>query len=248
MKLALHGYGATGQYVVELAPQSVMAIVDRTKSSDTIASYAELTEMSETVDAIIDFSHPSLLPDLLAYGLATKTPLVIATTGFSEAELASIKDAAKEIPIFQSYNMSYGIAMVQQLLKTLVPLAGAYDIELLEKHHNQKVDAPSGTAELLLQTIQTARDVTPVYDRSQTRQKRETNEIGMHAMRGGTIFGEHEVLFAGVDELIEIKHTALSKKVFASGAIKAAEALIQKTAGLYTLETLYTQEDSHVTH
>ncbi|MCY1692262.1 hypothetical protein OVA29_18175 [Exiguobacterium sp. SL14] len=99
MKLALHGYGATGQYVVELAPQSVVAIVDRTKSSDTIASYAELTEMSETVDAIIDFSHPSLLPDLLAYGLATKTPLVIATTGFSEAELASIKDARKK---FQS--------------------------------------------------------------------------------------------------------------------------------------------------
>ena len=123
MKLALHGYGATGQYVVELAPQSVVAIVDRTKSSDTIASYAELTEMSETVDAIIDFSHPSLLPDLLAYGLATKTPLVIATTGFSEAELASIKDAAKEIPIFQSYNMSYGIAMVQQLLKTLIPVS-----------------------------------------------------------------------------------------------------------------------------
>jgi len=246
MKLAIHGYGATGHYVHELAPDAVVAVIDKTKTAERVPSYSTLAEMTESVDAIIDFSHPSLLPDLLDYGIKTKTPLVIATTGFSDAELQTIREASTQIPIFQSYNMSFGIAMMQQLLKTLVPLAGAFDIELLEKHHNQKVDAPSGTAELLLRTIQDLRNVTPVYERESTREKREANEIGMHSMRGGTIFGEHEVLFAGVDELIEIKHTALSKKVFASGAIKAAEALIQKSAGLYTLETLYTQEDSHV--
>ncbi|WP_029332623.1 4-hydroxy-tetrahydrodipicolinate reductase [Exiguobacterium oxidotolerans] len=248
MKLAIHGYGATGHYVEELAPAEVVAVIDRTKSAEKVPSYQTVSELTEEVDAIIDFSHPSLLPDLLAYGLKTKTPLVIATTGFSEAELQTIKDASAEIPIFQSYNMSFGIAMMQQLLQVLVPLASSFDIELLEKHHNQKVDAPSGTAELLLRTIQELRDVQPVYERESTREKRQASEIGMHSMRGGTIFGEHEVLFAGVDELIEIKHTALSKKVFASGAIKAAEALIQKSAGLYTLETLYSQEDSHVTN
>ena len=246
MKLAIHGYGATGHYVEELAPTDVVAVIDRTKSAEKVPSYQTLSDLTEEVDAIIDFSHPSLLPDLLAYGLKTKTPLVIATTGFTAAELQSIKDASAEIPIFQSYNMSFGIAMMQQLLQVLVPLASSFDIELLEKHHNQKVDAPSGTAELLLRTIQELRDVRPVYERESTREKRQASEIGMHSMRGGTIFGEHEVLFAGVDELIEIRHTALSKKVFASGAIKAAEALIQKSAGLYTLETLYSQEDSHV--
>ena len=154
MKLAIHGYGATGHYVHELAPDAVVAVIDKTKTADQVPSYGTLAEMTESVDAIIDFSHPSLLPELLAYGIKTKTPLVIATTGFSEAELQTIRDASTQIPIFQSYNMSFGIAMMQQLLKTLVPLAGAFDIELLEKHHNQKVDAPSGTAELLLRTIQ----------------------------------------------------------------------------------------------
>ncbi|WP_114570618.1 4-hydroxy-tetrahydrodipicolinate reductase [Exiguobacterium flavidum] len=247
MRLAIHGFGATGQHILELARDEVVAVVDRSRETE-VPTYRTLGEMKETVDAVIDFSHPSQLTNLLAYGIENGTPLVIATTGYSEAELGRIKKAAEQIPIFQSYNMSYGIALMQQLLKLIVPLATNYDIEMIEKHHNKKVDAPSGTAELLLRTIQELRTVHPVYERESTREKRGTDEIGMHSVRGGTIFGEHEVLFAGTDELIELKHTALSKKVFAAGAIKAAAALIQKPAGLYTLETLYTQEDSHATN
>ena len=193
-------------------------------------------------DVIIDFSHPNNLDDILSYALTNKTKLVIATTGYNDEQLTKIKEAAKQIPIFQSYNTSYGVQMVTKILRQVAKefYQAGYDIEILEKHHNQKIDAPSGTAKLLYEVMEEEiGETTAVTDRSSLHEKRKHEQIGIQAMRGGTIFGEHTVMFAGIDEIIEIKHTALSKEVFVQGAISAAYALIDKDNGLYTLKSLY---------
>ena len=178
----------------------------------------------------------------MTYAKENKCKLVIATTGYSEEQLEKIKEASKDIPIFQSYNTSYGIQMVTKILRQVAKefYNAGYDIEILEKHHNQKIDAPSGTAKLLYEVMEEEiKETTPIYDRSSIHEKRKHEEIGIQALRGGTIFGEHTVMFAGIDEIIEIKHTALSKEVFVQGAISAAYALIDKENGLYTLKSLY---------
>ena len=246
MKILIHGYGAMGQIVEEVARTQhvdVAAIVSPAGGEHLVS----LQDVTAEVDVVIDFSNPALLDDVLAFGKAKQIPLVIATTGFSEAELAKIEVASQEIPIFQSYNTSYGIALLKQLLDQLVPLTLGYDIEVIEAHHRKKVDAPSGTAELLARAIESKRDVTPVYDRTPRREARGADELGMHSVRGGTIFGEHTVLFAGDDEMLELKHTALSKRVFANGALAAAATIIERPAGLYNLTNLY-EEATHVTH
>ncbi|WP_214712260.1 MULTISPECIES: 4-hydroxy-tetrahydrodipicolinate reductase [unclassified Exiguobacterium] len=246
MNLLIHGYGAMGQIVEEVARTqnlNVAAIVSPAGGEHPVS----LQDVEADVDVVIDFSNPALLDDVLAFGKAKQIPLVIATTGFSEAELAKIEAASQEIPIFQSYNTSYGIALLKQLLDQLVPLTIGYDIEVIEAHHRKKVDAPSGTAELLARAIEAKRDVTPVYDRTPRREARAADELGMHSVRGGTIFGEHTVLFAGDDEMLELKHTALSKRVFANGALAAAATILDRPAGLYNLTNLY-EEATHVTH
>ena len=246
MNVLIHGYGAMGRIVEEVAlTQGVNVVAIVSPGSDE--HYPSLQQVDTPVDVVIDFSNPALLKDVLAFGTEKKIPLVIATTGFSEEELADIQTAAEAIPIFQSYNTSYGIALLKQLLDQLVPLTLGYDIEVIEAHHRKKVDAPSGTAELLARAIESKRDVTPVYDRTMRREAREADELGMHSVRGGTIFGEHTVLFAGDDEMIELKHTALSKRVFANGALAAAATIIERQAGLYNLTNLY-EEATHVTH
>ena len=182
------------------------------------------------------------LDDILDYALANKTKLVIATTGYSEEQLNKIEEASKKIPIFQSYNTSFGVQMFTKMLRAFAKefFEAGFDIEILEKHHNQKIDAPSGTAKLLYEVMAEEIDgVEAVYDRSSLHEKRKHESIGIQAMRGGTIFGEHTVMFAGNDEIIEIKHTALSKEVFVQGAISAAYALLDKDQGLYTLKSLY---------
>lgn len=235
-----------GQIVEEIALAQGMTISAIVSPHDK-KHLASIQDVGASIDVVIDFSNPALLDDVLAFGLERHVPLVIATTGFSSEELKRIEEAANEIPIFQSYNTSYGIALLKQLLDQLVPLTLGYDIEVIEAHHRKKVDAPSGTAELLARAIEAKRDVQPVYERTSRREARGANELGMHSVRGGTIFGEHTVLFAGDDEMLELKHTALSKRVFANGAIAAAATILDRPAGLYNLTNLY-EEATHVTN
>ena len=196
-------------------------------------------EATETPDVIIDFSNPAALDGMLSYAVNNKVPCVICTTGFSKDQIAKIEDAAKTIPVFYSGNMSLGINMLMELLKkaalTLAP--AGFDMEIVEKHHNQKLDAPSGTALALADSMNEALNekYAYVYDRSRERKKREKYEIGISAVRGGNIVGEHEVIFAGQDEVIEFKHTAYSKAVFAKGAVQAAKFLAGKPAGFYDM-------------
>lgn len=192
-------------------------------------------------DVVIDFSHPSNLSPLLAYCRSRSLPVVIATTGLDDGQVEEIRRAAGEIPVFYTANMSLGVNLMVELAKKAAEiLGGQFDIEIVEKHHNQKIDAPSGTALMLADAISESLEHPPqyVYDRHSKRAKREKNEIGIHAVRGGTIVGEHEVLFAGPDELLTISHSARSKEVFATGAVNAALFLCGRQPGLYSMKDL----------
>lgn len=204
--------------------------------------YKSIMDISKKADVIIDFSHPTALNDVLAYAIKTQTPLVAATTGYSEEQIEQIKSASKDIPVFFTFNMSIGINLLVDLAKKATAILGEqFDIEIIEKHHNQKIDAPSGTAIMLANAINEAGDnrYKYEYDRHSKRQKRDKKEIGIHAVRGGTIVGEHEVIFAGRDEVITLSHTAMSKDVFAVGSINAAIFLSDKPAGLYDMSNLF---------
>jgi len=192
-------------------------------------------------DVIIDFSHPSALSPLLKMATGSQTPVVISTTGIGESQVMDIKTAARSVPIFFSANMSLGVNLLRELSRIAAKaLGGSFDIEIVEKHHNQKVDAPSGTALMLADAISEVLPQAPkyVYDRRSHRGKRTKNEIGLHAIRGGTITGEHDVIFAGRDEVITLSHSAYSKDVFAVGSLKAALFLAGKPPGLYGMADL----------
>lgn len=214
--------------------------IDTTPYAD-FTIYNSPTEITEHPDVIIDYSHPSSLESLLEYGLKTGTPLVLATTGYNDSQIALVKKTSGQIPIFFTFNMSLGINLLAQLARKATEVLGnQFDIEIVEKHHNQKIDAPSGTAIMLANEINDALDNTLhcVYDRHSRRQKRGKSEIGIHAVRGGTIVGEHEVIFAGRDEVITLSHSAASKEVFAVGSLNAAIYLKNKPAGLYDMKAL----------
>lgn len=203
--------------------------------------YSDLNQCAEKADVIIDFSHYKAFDSIFGYARDTKTPIVIATTGLSEANLADIEAGSKEFPVFRTANMSLGINLLAKALRDMAgALEDGFDIEIIEKHHNKKADAPSGTALLLADAVndglENKKDYT--FGRHGRDCKRKPQELGIHAVRGGTIPGEHTVLFAGNDELIEIRHTALSKKVFASGAVTAAKYLVDQAPGLYNMEML----------
>ncbi len=209
--------------------------------SDTFAVYKSVLDFKDEADVIIDFSHPSSLENLLKYAVSTKTPLVVATTGLSEEQIESIKVASEQVAIFFSANMSLGVNLITELAsKAAKVLGSSFDIEIVEAHHNQKIDAPSGTALMIADAISAQLDTPPTYefDRHSKRAKREKNEIGMHAIRGGTIVGEHEIIFAGQDEVIKICHSAMSKQIFANGSINAAIFISNKPAGLYSMSDL----------
>ncbi len=188
---------------------------------------------------VIDFSNAKAVDRLLDYCGERKLPVVLCTTGLSEEQLVKVEETSKKTAVLKSANMSLGINLLLKLIKDAAKvLAGAgFDVELVERHHNQKVDAPSGTALALADSINEAMDhaYTYVYDRSQKREKRDKKEMGISAVRGGTIVGEHEIIFAGPDEVIEFKHTAYSKAVFGKGAVEAAKFLAGKPAGLYDM-------------
>ena len=198
-------------------------------------------EQCPSADVIIDFSHPSCIVPLLNYARANKIPAVICTTGLGEEQLAAVHAAAEEIPVFFSANMSLGVNLMAELCKKAASLLGAdFDVEIIEKHHNQKIDAPSGTALMLADAVASALPHPSLYesDRHSRRQKRDKNEIGIHAVRGGTIVGEHEVIFAGRDEVLTISHSAASKEIFAVGAVNAAVFLADQPAGMYNMGSL----------
>ena len=244
-KIIMHGCnGRMGQTIVNLIREIEDKIIVAGISADgqalnSFPVYKNISECQEKADVIIDFSNTSTLNDLLSYATSHKTPLVIATTGFSEEELNQISEASKIIPILRSANMSLGINLMLDLIKKATStLEKDFDIEIIEKHHNNKVDSPSGTALLLADAINDTLEekATYKYDRHTEKQKRSKNEIGIHAIRGGTIVGEHTVICAGEDEVIEIKHTASSRKIFAKGAIHAADFISKQKSGLYSMQ------------
>ena len=200
--------------------------------------FTSFTDVNICADVIIDFSHPSALDNILSYAKKNNTPVVLATTGYSDSAIEKIKDASKKIPVFFTFNFSLGVNLLVALSKKAAAILGNdFDIEIVEKHHNQKLDAPSGTAIMLANAINSVFDDNMVYeyDRHTKRQKRSNNEIGIHSVRGGTIVGEHDVIFAGRDEVITLSHSAGSKQVFAAGSVKAAKFIAGKPAGLYDM-------------
>ena len=219
----------------------IVAGVDINTESTDFPIYSEIDSVKESADVIIDFSNPALLNSLLEYSAAKKIPVVIATTGFDDDQKKQIENAATENGVFFTYNMSLGVNLLATLAKKAVDVLGNdFDIEIIEKHHNQKIDAPSGTALMLADAIceEIDKPMKYEYDRHSKREKRSKNEIGMHAVRGGTIVGEHEIIFAGRDEIITLSHSARSKEIFAVGAVNAAKYMVGKGAGLYTMKDL----------
>lgn len=210
---------------------------------DDFPVYANISDVREKADVVVDFSHPSTLTDygLLSYCKINSLPLVLATTGYGDGAVSLIKTASAQIPIFFTFNMSLGINLLQDLVKRAVRvLGGQFDVEIIEKHHNRKKDAPSGTAIMLAESVNEALNGQKrcVYDRHNVLKPREKDEIGIHTVRGGTIVGEHEVIFAGHDEIITLSHSALSREVFAVGALNAALFLAEKEPGLYGMSDL----------
>ncbi len=216
----------------------IVAGVDFSNGESTFPIYKSFADIDVGADVIIDFSHPSVLEDLLTFAKNNKLPAVIATTGLTEHQVELIKSASADIPLFFSANMSIGVSLVSELAKKAAKVLQGFDIEIVEAHHNQKIDAPSGTALMLADSISEALDEKPIYefDRHSKRMKRTKSEIGIHAVRGGTIVGEHEIIFAGPDEVIKISHSAYSKQLFANGSVNAALFLVGKNPGYYTMK------------
>jgi 4-hydroxy-tetrahydrodipicolinate reductase len=220
---------------------NIVAGYDINTSECEFPVYDNLKNISEKIDCIIDFSHPALTDSILDYAKANKIPAVMCTTGLSKEQISKIEFYSKETPIFFSANMSIGVNLIIDLVcKASKVLESNFDIEIIEKHHNQKLDAPSGTALAIADAISDTVSYNPKYmfDRHSVRQKRDKTEIGIHAVRGGNIVGEHTVVFAGCDEVIEIKHSATSKEVFAVGAVRAAMFMHEKGNGLYSMSDL----------
>ena len=219
----------------------IVAGVDINTESTGFPVHSTFGEIKETADVIIDFSNPALLDSMLAFSEDKKIPVVIATTGYDDKQKKQIEKASEKCAVFFTYNMSMGINLLANLAKKATEVLGSdFDIEIVEKHHNQKIDAPSGSALMLADAICEEIDepVKYEYDRHSKREKRTKNEIGIHSVRGGTIVGEHEIIFAGRDEIITLSHSARSKEIFAVGAVNAAVFMSGKDSGMYSMKDL----------
>ena len=246
LNIILTGFGgAMGKCLVELISEApdltISAGIDRTNHDQY--DFPQFTAFSDEVkgDVIVDFSHFTLIPDILDFSEHTGIPAVICTTGLTEETLARIDAVSEKTALFRSGNMSLGINLLIDLVtKAAAVLQDSFDMEIIEKHHNKKVDAPSGTAKMIANAMKEAIDSDTKfnYGRSGNDAKREQNEIGIHAVRGGTIVGQHDVIFAGIDEVFEIKHMAASKKVFAQGALQAARFMAGRQPGLYDMKDI----------
>lgn len=235
-----------GKAIIEAVEKSensfVVAGVDINHSENgEFPVFESIEKINLPADVIIDFSHPSALSSVLKYSKKNKIPAVICTTGLSCDQIEDIKKTACEVPIFYSRNMSLGINLLLELAKIATKVLGKnFDIEIIEKHHNQKIDAPSGTALMIAEKISETlnNDTKYVFDRTQKRSPRCKNEIGIHSVRGGSIPGEHEIIFAGKDEIITLSHHAGSRDIFALGALRAAEFTSVQNPGLYSMENM----------
>lgn len=246
MRILLNGCGGKmGKVVIEAAKKFDNAIIaagidNFTKDSFDFPVFKTIDSCNVPVDVILDFSRPDALENILKLAEKNNLPVVLCTTGFSDDQIEKINAFSKEHAIFRSANMSIGINVINNILKNISAfLYEDYDIEIIEKHHNQKVDAPSGTALLLGDTIRDSIKADTVYVNGRDGiHKREHNEIGVHAIRGGSIVGEHEIIFAGQGETIELKHTAISREVFAVGSLKACAFMCDKSKGLYDMNNV----------
>lgn len=236
--------GAMGHVISDLIAQDggieIVAGVDRnTEKKYAYPVYETLSDCKEKADVVIDFSVAAATDGLLAYCEETKTPVVLCTTGLSKEQTERVNRLSRESAVLRSANMSLGVNLLLKLVKEAARVLAAadFDMEILEKHHNRKLDAPSGTALALADSINEAMDGTYhyKYDRSATREKRDKKEIGIQAIRGGNIVGEHDVIFAGEDEVITLSHTAFSRTIFAKGAVSAAKFLAGKGPGMYDM-------------
>ena len=227
IKIIIHGTGTMS---------SILKSVAEAEEDLEVSGFAdELTE--EKGDIIIDFSHFSRIPNMLNFAVNNNIPIVICTTGYDDKILSQIKEASSKIPILLSSNTSIGINLMNDLVSKMAENLNGFDIEIIETHHNKKVDSPSGTAKTLFNAInQTLENKMNLINGREGNHKRDKNEIGIHSIRGGSVVGEHRVIFYGDDESIEIKHSAMSKKIFVYGAIKAAKFLIGKKPNLYGMK------------
>ena len=245
IKVLMHGCnGKMGQMITGLIRDDeqveIAAGVDAyTGLANDYPVFESVDSCDVDVDVAIDFSNAGAVDGLLDYCVEKQVPVVLCTTGLSNEQLKRVSEVSKKVAVLKSANMSMGINLLLKMLKDAAKVLApaGYDIELVERHHNQKVDAPSGTALALADSMNEAlnHEYTYVYDRSQVRKKREQKEMGISAVRGGTIVGEHEVIFAGPDEVIEFRHTAYSRSVFGKGAVEAAKFLAGKEAGMYDM-------------
>ena len=244
-KMIMHGCnGRMGHMIVDLVKEDanieVVAGVDAFgESSYDFPVFKSLADCDVEADVIVDFSSAAVVDGLLEHCVSKKVPVVLCSTGLSPEQLDKVKEASKSVAVLKSANMSYGVNVLLKVLKEVSPLfaEAGFDIEIVEKHHNQKLDAPSGTAIALADAINDAFDekYDYVYDRSSRREKRPKKEIGISAVRGGTIVGDHDVIFAGLDEVVTFSHRAYSRAVFGKGAIEAAKFLAGKAAGMYDM-------------
>lgn len=237
--------GKMGTMISTVAQSSSTMEIAAGFDSKTVGNFAypiydSIFNVKEKVDVILDFSRPATLEDISKFALEKNIPVVFCTTGYSAEQLTYINELSSKIPVFHSANMSIGINIVNNILKSISnTLYKDFDIEIIEKHHNQKVDAPSGTALLLANTIKNSIDDETEFNYGREGiSKREDKEIGIHAIRGGNIIGDHEVIFAGKGEVIEIKHSAISREVFAVGALKACEYIHGKAPGMYSMDNV----------
>lgn len=237
--------GKMGQEVIKSVQKAedmeVFCGVDRIDDGDNFFPvFTNINDITKKPDIIIDFSVPQATFLILEYAKTNHIPIVIATTGFSEEELAKIKEYSKIIPIFQSYNMSYSINVMKKIVSEVACLLNGTDIEIIETHHRRKIDSPSGTALMLANSINTALDnkMEYEYNRHSKREKRKDNEIGIHSIRGGTESGKHTVMFLGDNETFEITHNVTSRSIFADGAVKAAKFLINQDNGFYNMDNI----------
>ena len=242
LKILLSGAcGRMGRQVANLAEdeQAVIACgVDvHVEQWSDFPVYPSFSLVQEEADVIVDFSRPESLSALLDYAKVHHLPVVLASTGYNEEDLAAIRAAAKEIPIFRSANLSLGVYVLKTLAHQAARLLPGFDIEIIEKHHNQKIDAPSGTALMLYDAVSNP-DTVPVFGRNGRTQKREKQEIGLHAIRGGTVPGEHEVGFYGPSEVVTLSHSAQDRSIFARGALRAARFVAKQQPGEYSMDDL----------
>lgn len=224
----------------------VIAGVDVTPEDSEIRIYDDIFKITEKADVIIDFSNPEAIEELSKYALKRDMPLVIGTTGLKESHKDMLIEASRDVAVFVSHNMCLGVFLMVNLARKAAKILKNYDVEIVEKHHNQKIDAPSGTALMIADSIKKERpDAKYIYSRKNRNQKRSKNEIGIHSIRAGNIVGEHQVIFGGKNEVIEITHSLGSRNVLAEGALRAAKFIISQKPGLYTMDDLVRELENY---